>query len=285
MAERVAVILSGVLMVAALLVAGFYAEQMGGCSTTGADRIGMAETLLVIQSRVDRALVGIDDDLSSAGARIGAGYVTEGLSWPGTEGELAGLVGRRPGVVNAIVFSRKGIVTAAAGNGTGSVVNASLGDQAHIQKLLATFHPGMSDLFMAVEGYPAVSMVTPVFLPDGMCAGGVSALVRPHDLIGSIVQPAVQGSQFHVFVMQPDGKILYDPDPGEEGRNLLTDPGYSPFAGLVDAGRKIAAESSGRTTYEYLAPGLTRPAKKEAMWATSGIYGTEWRIVITREIS
>ncbi len=282
MAERVAVILSGMLMVAALLVAGFYAEQVGGCNTTDTDRTGMTETLLVLQSRLDRALAGLDSDLSAAAGRIGTGYGSEGLSWPGTSGELARVAGSRPGVINTLVFSRKGIVTVAAGDETAQVLDASLGDQAHIQRLLATFQPGMSGLFMAVEGYPAVSMATPVFLPDGMCAGGVSALIRPHDFIGVVVQPVIGGSRFHVFVMQPDGKVLYDS--GGEGSDLAVDLGHSRFTGLAGAGRKIAAEPSGRTTYEYLAPGLTHPVRKEVLWATAGIHGTEWRVVITREL-
>ncbi|NTU43867.1 MAG: hypothetical protein HGA78_12625 [Nitrospirales bacterium] len=83
--------------------------------------------------------------------------------------------------------------------------------------------------------------------------------------------------------MDKDGRILYDPDADEIGRNLFSDPLYQPYHQLIDFGREVIRKSSGKGGYTFLGAGLTKPVKKEAHWATIGLFGTEWRMVVIHE--
>ena len=93
-----------------------------------------------------------------------------------------------------------------------------------------------------------------------------------------------QDQQATAWAMQTDGLILYDPDPEEVGRNLFQDPLYKPYVQLLSLGERIASERSGSGVYEFLGPGLTDPVVKSASWATVGLHGTEWRLVVVRVI-
>jgi hypothetical protein len=84
--------------------------------------------------------------------------------------------------------------------------------------------------------------------------------------------------------MATDGLIHYDPDPEEVGRNLFTDPLYAPYVQLLVLGERIASEKSGTGTYEFLGPGLVDPVVKRAWWATVGLHGAEWRMVVVRAV-
>ena len=67
----------------------------------------------------------------------------------------------------------------------------------------------MSDLFMTVEGFPAVDVASPVFSSDGKFIGSTTLLISPGVLIGRDL-PAMNGRvPWDAWVVQKDGTILY----------------------------------------------------------------------------
>jgi len=82
------------------------------------------------------------------------------------------------------------------------------------------------------------------------------------------------------FVMQTDGRILYDADKEEVGRMLFDDPMYKQFPQLLALGTLISREKKGAGTYEFKQEGSDKVVKKDAHWTTIGLYGTEWRLVV-----
>ena len=109
----------------------------------------------------------------------------------------------------------------------------------------------MSDSFRAVEGFIAIDFEYPVFSGEKGFIGSVSMLFRPESFIRSIIQDAIKGSPFDVWVMERNGRILYDPDEAELGRDLFTDPIYRPFPQLISLGKRIAQERSGSGSYRF----------------------------------
>ena len=100
----------------------------------------------------------------------------------------------------------------------------NISDQDHVIRLQETQAPVLSLAFRAVEGFDAAALQWPIFAPDGELSGSVSMLIRPGSLLATLIAPQVQGFPIDVWVMQPDGLVLYDPDVEEIGRNLFTDP-------------------------------------------------------------
>ena len=93
--------------------------------------------------------------------------------------------------------------------------------QAHIRKMLADKKPGMSEAFMTVEGFYAVSVQYPV-IDNGVYLGSVSMLLRPESLLKNIVEQRIAGVPVDIWAMEPAGRIIYDPDAEEIGRIIFT---------------------------------------------------------------
>ena len=87
-----------------------------------------------------------------------------------------------------------------------------------------------------------------------------------------------------MWAMQSNGTLIYDPDPAQEGKNLLTDPAYTECPEVQAFAQQVADQQSGYGTYQYYDKNLGDASKqvvaKEAYWVTVGIYSTEWRLVV-----
>lgn len=88
--------------------------------------------------------------------------------------------------------------------------------------------------------------------------------------------------------MQVNGTLIYDADPAQEGKNLLTDSIYADSPDLQTFVNQVAAAPSGYGTYTFYDKNIDDDSKtmveKEAYWTTIGIFNTEWRLVITRTL-
>ena len=159
--------------------------------------------------------------------------------------------------------------------------DADVSSQKHIRQMFIDRKPSLSECFMAVEGFSVVSLQYPVQDAGGFY-GSVSMLLRPEVLLKKIIEPKIKGLPVDIWAMEPNGRIVFDPDAEEIGRNIFSDPLYKPFPGLIDAARSIAQTEKGMATYDFLGRGLTESVKKYAYWNTVMVYGTPWRIVLTK---
>jgi len=153
--------------------------------------------------------------------------------------------------------------------------------QQHIRQIFIDNKPSMSQSFISVEGFAAVALQYPVMEND-LFSGSVDMLLRPESLLKKIVEPKIQGLPVDIWVMEPGGRIIYDPDAEEIGRNIFTDKLYKPFPGLIDAARSISQTVKGMATYDFFGRGLKESVKKYAYWNTVTVFGTPWRIVLTK---
>lgn len=230
---------------------------------------------------------GIASTLREADAAL-ARAATE-LAHTGLRGEparqvLADLCNRFAFAVDCAAVDARGIMVTVEPAAYRSVEGADISEQKQIIHLHATRRPVLSEAFRAVEGFDAIDLEHPVLTPDGQLLGSVSLLARTGTLLGHIIEPQVQGMPVDVWVMQPDGYLLYDPDEEEIGRNVFTDPLYQPFTQLLALVRRIAAEQSGSGRYEFLGRSLRQPVTKEAYWTTVGLHGRKWRVVLTHVV-
>ena len=238
------------------------------------------ETVLAgLKVHIDSLLNKIDSALALASGELSK----TGLTGTDAEKILKNLCAANPEVIDCAAVDAKGIMVAVEPEEYHNSEGADISSQEQVAESRRTKKPVLSKVFRSVEGFSAVDLEYPVFSSDGQLAGTVSLLLRPEFILSSVITPAVQGLPVEAWLMQQDGRILYDREQEEVGRMLFDDPLYKPFPSLLEIGEKIAAEEAGRGSYEFLGRRLEKPVKKETFWTSVGIHGTQWRLVLTKE--
>lgn len=152
--------------------------------------------------------------------------------------------------------------------------------QPQVLRMWSTKQPVMSDVFMSVEGFYAASIEHPVLSGNGDLLGSVSLLFKPEDVFSSVIEPTVKDMPVHTWVMQKDGRDLYDADPAQIGKMLLEDPIYEPFSSIASFVDKVAAARTGSGSYDFYEIGTKNVVSKDAVWTTISVNGTEWRLIV-----
>jgi len=202
----------------------------------------------------------------------------------GQEGEirklLQSMISANPDVVNASFIDAQGWMRQIEPAEYRNFENVDISGQAQVKTMLAERKPVFSSAFTAVEGFLAVDVAHPLYDRDGAFIGSVSALIRPELLIDTLLEQSAIPADYELWIMQPDGLMLYDQDKGEIGRMLFSDPLYAGYENLLKLGRTIAATPSGEGSYIFAAPGSSEKAIKNALWQTIRLHDREWRVVL-----
>lgn len=257
------------------------ALALAGCARNDASEgpFGPPKRLSRIQSAAQAALDEMDQALFDASKELSE----TGLDGPATREVLKALCQRFPSAVDCVTIAPPGTIVAVEPERHRNLEGGDISTQQHVKRLFDTGKPVMSSVFKPVEGFPAADVQWPILDAQGNVMGSVSLLFRPAAFLGRVLAPYVNSRQWTCWAMEPDGRIVYDPDPQEVNRNLFTDPLYSEFNELRALGRRIAAEPRGRGTYRFLSSGLGLTTEKLCYWTTAGLHGTEWRVVLTKE--
>ena len=132
-----------------------------------------------------------------------------------------------------------------------------------------------SQVYRALEGYDALD--AGITLNDG---NSLAVTLQLGHWLDSQIAPVVAGLPVEIWIMQPDGQILYDANHEEIGRNLFADPLYKPYPELQELGKRIAAEARGSGSYTFLRQDMQAPVDKTADWRTFEFCGQPWRVVM-----
>lgn len=247
--------------------------------TTGAPSVNAdpSVVLSMLVADVNTTLEEIDRNVATAAGELSATT----LAGAGANATLARLAASSPHTADAVTITSDGRIAAAMPEEYGGAVGADVGNQSHVQRGLAERLPLMSEVFRAVEGFDGVAILRPVMGSDGTFLGLVSAVVEPDLLLADRSDRATSGTTLVAWVMAPDGRVIYDRDPARLGRNVITDPAYAGFPEFVAMAKRIGAEPAGSGSYTLTPPGGVT-VKQEVAWATAGLHGTPWRIVVVR---
>ncbi len=196
-----------------------------------------------------------------------------------TRNLLSNLCRSYPYAVDCAVVDRNGKMVLVEPKEYSKFEGSDISTQEQVIRIRESRQPVLSKVIKAVEGFDAVDLEQPIFSSQGELAGSVSVLIRPETMLATIISPVIRGMPVDVWLMQKDGRILYDPDKAEVGLMLFDDPVYKPYPQLLALGTLIARERSGTGSYEFLGAGLKKPVMKDASWTTVGLHGTEWRLV------
>ncbi len=243
-------------------------------------RADMLTTLMELQGRVNGELGKLDATGAVAARELG----TAGLSGPAADEILNSVLEENDAVGTAITINRDGIVMAARPDSAAGLIGADLSYQPVVAETFATRQPVLTGLVPLDEGGFAALLEYPVFDDTGRMIGIASLSFQPADLVRPLEHEVLEKTPYTMMIVQPDGVTLYDPDPGEIGRNTLTDPLYAGFPEIQAIARQAAGNWSGSGTYRFAATGSATIVQKETFWTTVGIHGTEWRLFITRMV-
>jgi hypothetical protein len=246
---------------------------------------GAGSSMPPILSELEKEIRVALDKINTAVAAASTDLSAAGLEGPDTRDILNNLCGVVPYAVDCATVDLKGRMVTVEPAGYRQFEGSDISGQEQIVLIQKSRRPAMSKVFRAVEGFDAVDIEYPVFSPEKEFIGSVSLLIRPDSLFSAVVTPIIQGLPVDVWVMQKDGRIMYDPDQEEIGRMLFGDPLYSTFPELLSLGKTISRRQSGSGSYEFLGRDLKGPVRKDAYWTTVDVLGTEWRLVVTHNVA
>ncbi len=224
-------------------------------------------------------------ELDTALAAAAVELAGSGIAGPAANTTLAGLASSSPYAVDAVTISPEGLIAAVMPEKYWGEVGVYVGNESHNRQALEERRPLMTPLFPAAEGFDAVSIRRPVFGAGGSFLGLVSVLVEPQLLLAGQADRALAGTDFTAWAMDTGAILIYDRDPSDlVGRNMITDPAYADYPGLVALVKRMIVEPAGTGTYSFTPTGGGAPVRKEAAWGTAGLHGTEWRLLVAREV-
>ena len=158
--------------------------------------------------------------------------------------------------------------------------NTDISNQEHIIAMRKKPTPQFTSGFTAVEGFLAVIIAHPLYNSGKHFAGRINLVIRPELLIDSLLKKNTIPDDYELWIMQPDGMIIYDQDKDEIGKMLFNDPIYSDYGNLLELGKKIASIPAGEGSYIFPAPESKEKVIKNAIWQTVRLHNREWRVVL-----
>ncbi|MFA4981476.1 MAG: cache domain-containing protein [Candidatus Omnitrophota bacterium] len=251
----------------------------GACEAqTGVTADAMKPMLEKTKSRINEWFRILDRELESAAERLS----TADLSGRDARRILKELMIGRSSIVDCGIVDESGILITVQPPEYRSYEGRDISSEQHIMAVRETKRPVMSDSFNAVEGVYSVALEYPIFSDKGRYRGSVSLIIKYAAFLNNILEKIVKDMPCKVWVMQPDGLILYDSDPNQINRNVFTDDMFKPFHSLITFSKNVVSEKNGTGSYDFYSKGFEDKAvvKKNAIWDTVGLYGNEWRIIV-----
>jgi len=221
------------------------------------------------------------DSLNNALALAGASLANAGADTSAIRVKLQQLLAGSSFAREFAYINQQGILQLIEPPAYQQYQGSDLSNDTAIQRVLQSHEPVFSDLFMAMEGYYAVTDMHPAY--NGTTSlGAIEGLFTPWELLGRIISPLVSAPN-EIWVLAKNGVIVYDPDGTGNGANVFTDPSYEQFPGFVQACHTIVQEESGQTSYTYNETGTTIPVAKKVWWETIHLHANAWKIVWAQE--
>ena len=244
-------------------------------------RMQMQSELSSVQHKVWAELSSVSENLTAASLALGA----TGLDGSAAKAVLNGLLANLSYEVDVVTINASGVIVAAMPAAYSDVEGTDISGQSQVLRMLLTRMPVMSDVFVMAEGFTAADIEVPVFTPDGLFIGSVSAALDLESMMRVIVTSSVDTAKFQFTCLQTDGMEVYDTDEAQIGLNLFTDPAYHNYTAVLTFMHGLLGETDGYGTYEYYRTlGSKDLVQKEVYWSSVGLYGVEWRLLLIHAI-
>lgn len=240
----------------------------------------MEQHLQNVTTSIQQSLIRLDTNMSETAVSLGR----YGISGPDADTILKAVTASHPAILTMITYDGNGTVRAAEPENAKVLLGQKLSDQDVVRVALSTRKPLMSDLFPLAQGGSGMSVAYPVYSPEGEFLGVASMVYTPYELITPIVEHEINRTPYSFQVLQVGARILYDPDPGEVGRETFNETLYAQFPEIARVAERMAENRTGYDTYSFYSTGFGRVVGKETFWSTVSLHTTEWRVMIIGEL-
>lgn len=186
-----------------------------------------------------------------------------------------------PFIVKLALINRQGMMMHVEPSDYVRSEGTFVADQESFFMIQKTNAPVMSSSYLAVEGFDAVNLTHPIIDNQGNFQGAVKLLIRPDVMIEELVTPYVAETIYDPWIIEPEGRIIFDKAKGGTGRMLFLDYRYEEQQTLLELGDKISDNQSGRGDYIFIDPQTQRRLVKMAIWDTFALHSAEWRIILS----
>jgi len=101
-----------------------------------------------------------------------------------------------------------------------SIIGRNISNQEHVQQVLSTHQPVISDVFMSVQGYYAIALHVPVFNKNRF--DGSLAILIPIDKLGQLFLDNIKSSKKGLaWLITENNTEIYCPIKGHQGKSIL----------------------------------------------------------------
>lgn len=268
-----------IIILITILGTGCLQEQKSiEASTT--DHESMLQRLMNVTNSLQNSLHTFDSTMSDAATALG----TTGISSPDADAILSRAAATHPSIINVITYDQNGTVVAVRPDTAKMMLGWNLSGYEIVKQTLAIQKPVMSDLIVLAEGGEGAVLAHPVFSPEGTFTGVVSMAFSPYTMVRPVAESEMNRNPFTWMVVQTDGRILYDPDPQEVGKETFNETLFAEFPEIIELARLYSVNRTGYDTYSFYRTGSGNVVSKETFWDTVGLHGTEWRILVISEV-
>lgn len=236
-----------------------------------------SQYLLDVSAELQQELVLIDQ------ATVDAAIELQGktLDGEGVNAVLQDVVNTSSNIVSVLTTDANGTILTIQPSEFSSIIGMDIGYQDTMKVALGLGHSGLSQLDWIVQGYYAVYMAYPIFDDEGRINGSITSMFRPDWMVGNITDGYANDDP-GVMVLQEDGVILFDADPGQIGKGTFTDSLFDAYPEIRSIAHRMVNESSGIGTYSFTSSG--EEVRKEVTWTTVGVLGVQWTVSVIRAI-
>ena len=156
---------------------------------------------------------------------------------------------------------------------------ADLSSQEHIQTIMQTHQPVVSDVFDSVQGFVSIAIHVPVF-KDEVFQGSLAVLIPFDQLARNYLEPIKIGKDGYAWIISHKGIELYCPVPGHIGKSVFDN--CKDFPTILSMAREMVKGKRGTTAYFFdrVRGETVESLKKQAVYVPVHLGKTFWSIVV-----
>ncbi|OPX64102.1 MAG: hybrid sensory histidine kinase BarA [Methanoregula sp. PtaU1.Bin006] len=161
-----------------------------------------------------------------------------------------------------------------------SATGTDISSQSHVREVIESRAVVISDVFTSVQGFRTVAFHMPVF-GNGTFRGSIAILIPFDALAKDNLGPIRVIDSGYAWAVSRNGVVLFYPDPGQIGKNVLDMYHDSPtFSAMA---RGAMSGSRGMSSYTVSAdPARQLPARKfQAVYMPVTLGNTSWSVIVS----
>ena len=162
---------------------------------------------------------------------------------------------------------------------TPGAIGTDLSSQEHIQRIMQTHKPVVSDVFDSVQGFVSIAFHIPIF-EDEVFQGSLGILIPFDQLSRKYLEPIKIGKDGYAWIISRKGVELYCPVPGHTGKSVFEN--CKDFPTILSMAGEMVKGERGTTTYYFdrVRGETVESLRKQATYVPVHLPDTFWSIVV-----